>query len=121
LSDRKFDNEDLAVGDVLDRPRVRGLAPPPFPTTRARVRFRSAAPLLHADVRLYDVHACVPPGLVSQLPGRHRLPFSTRSIRPMTKLQSPSARSVEKRQGCEPAERPEEAAATAQQFGSFPA
>ena len=96
FSDGDFENHDLAEGEVADGTGMRLLASPPLATLRTRIGFRGAAQRYHAHARFEGIHACVPPGLGSSTPGRHRRVFYATSIHTRTKLQSRSARSLEK-------------------------
>jgi hypothetical protein len=65
FSDSDFEDEDLLKGDIADGARVRSLAPPSLATVWARVGFRGAPKLDHANARLKSIHACVLLGLES--------------------------------------------------------
>ena len=65
FSDGDFEDEDLLKGDIADGAGVRTLPPSPLATVRARVGFRGAPKLDHANAGLKSIHACVPPGLES--------------------------------------------------------
>src|SRR5215469_8012244 len=94
FSDGDFEDEDLAIRKIANGARMRLLASPSLAAARARVGFRGAPTLHRANAGLNGFHACVPPGLVAQLPGRHRLLFYARSMRTRAKLLSRSATSL---------------------------
>ena len=65
FSDGDVEDEDLLKGDIADRAAVRTLPPSPLATVGARIGFRGAPKLYHANAGLNSIHACVPPGLES--------------------------------------------------------
>jgi hypothetical protein len=65
FSDGDFEDEDLVKGDIADGAGVRSLPPSPLATVRARIGFRGAPTLYHANAGLNSIHACVLPGLES--------------------------------------------------------
>src|SRR5689334_2072932 len=65
FSDGDIEDEDLLKGDIADGAAVRSLPPSALATVGARVGFRGAPKLDHANAGLNRIHACVLPGLES--------------------------------------------------------
>src|ERR1700689_902382 len=88
FSDSDFEDEDLAIGEIANKSSMGLLASPALAAAWARIGFRGAPTLHRANAGLNGFHACVPPGLAAQLPGRHRHLFYATSMRARAKLRS---------------------------------
>src|SRR5581483_11502224 len=65
FSHRQFDDDNLAIGNVLDAARMGLLPPARLATMRTRKTSRCATTPHHAHARLASIHACDPPGVLS--------------------------------------------------------